>query len=83
MIDTIASVLGILMFIGTVVRYAAQHREKLEDWYYVASYQLTRPFKPPPKTTATVIATVVGRTRSRYDQYTGEYIVSHVCFDKG
>jgi hypothetical protein len=82
MIDTIASVLGILMFVGTMVRYVLRHREKLEDWYFVLSYQLTKPFKPPPKTTATLTVHVAGRIRSRRNPYTGEYITSRVDFDK-
>jgi len=82
MLDTLANVVQILTVILTAIGLVWKYREKLEDWYYVASYQLTKPFKPPPKTIATVAATVVGRTRSRYDPYNGEYIISHVDLDE-
>ena len=82
MINTIASVLSILMFVGAVLRYVWHHRERLEDWYSVASYQLTKPFKPPPKTTATLTVHLAGRIQSRRNPYTGEYITSRVDFDK-
>ncbi len=45
------------ILLGT--RWVWNHRGKLTGWYYIASYQLTKPFKPPPKTTATLIVEVV------------------------
>lgn len=39
-----------------------RYSESVLDGYHVARYQLTKPFKPPPKTTATLVAEVVAFT---------------------
>ena len=54
---------------------------EVADWYYIASYQLTRPFKPPPKTTVCVPIRVVGRIRSRRNPYTVKRITSRIPFE--
>lgn len=83
MLDTVANVLGILTAVIVVARWVWQrYGERLEDWYFIARYQLTRPFKPPPVTKATITAHVVGRVRTRRNPYTGEEIISRVYFDK-
>jgi hypothetical protein len=41
------------------------------DWFYIASYLLTKPFKPPPITKATLVVEVAGLTEK--NPYSGEY----------